>query len=498
MDNDILLSVQGIVMDFPGTRALSDVTLDVKKGEILGLIGENGAGKSTLMNIISGVLSPTKGKIIFDGDEVKFSSPDKAQRIGIGFVHQELSLCPHLSVAENIFIGRLPKKKSELIDKRKLYHDSNLLLKELQSNVKPGQSVDELSVADQQIVELAKSLSLKCKLLIFDEPTSSLTESEAQVLFSIIQELKKKGISILYISHRLNEIFGQCSRIAILRDGHMITTVQTETADYDDIICKMVGREIKNMYAQKEDTVGSEMLKVEHLSSTGVFQDVSFHLRKGEILGFSGLIGAGRTEVMRTLCGINPRNGGTIYFEGKKIDFQEYSDSIHSGIVYLTEDRKTEGLFLNMDIMKNISAASLYKVKKNHLINHDMEVKLSRKYIKELNVKVSDLHHAASSLSGGNQQKLLIAKWLSTNPKIIIMDEPTRGIDIGAKVEIYTLLRSLANQGVGVIMISSEMPEIVGMCDRVMVMHEGKITGEVCGNNIHEETIMKHAAGAKA
>jgi ribose transport system ATP-binding protein len=500
MDDNVLLKVEGIIRDFPGTRALSDVTFEVKKGEIHGLIGKNGAGKSTLMNIISGVVQPTKGKIFFNGKETVFTSPNKAQNAGISFVHQELSLCPNLSVAENIFIGRLPKKKSGLIDRQKLYKDCREILNKLKSEIVPWKRVNELNVAQQQIVELAKSLSLKSKLLIFDEPTSCITKNEADILFEIIDNLKKTGIGILYISHRLTEIFDHCDRITVLRDGHLITTVKTDEQDanFDSLIYNMVGREIKNMYADKSTVIGDELLRVEGLKSEGVFDDMNFNLKQGEILGFSGLIGAGRTEAMRALCGIDPKTRGDIFLHGNKIEINNYSDAIKTGIAYVTEDRKNCGLFLNLSILINVSAASLYGLKNGLLIDPLEEEKLSKKFIKELNVKVSDLHHTVNSLSGGNQQKVLLAKWLASNPKIIIMDEPTKGIDIGAKVEIYRLLRDLADSGVGVIMISSELPEIVGVCDRVVVMHEGKIIREFNGDDIQEQTIMMYGTGKSA
>lgn len=496
MDSDVLLAVEKITKDYPGTRALSDVSLNVRQGEIHGIIGENGAGKSTLMNLISGVESPTEGKIFFQGNEVHFNTPEEAQRLGIGFVHQELSLCQHLSVAENIYIGRLPKKKSGFINFPELNKKCSAILHELCADIDPSCRTGQLNVADQQIVEIGKVLSLNCKLIIFDEPTSSLTDEEAEVLFGVIRHLKDKGIGILYISHRLKEIFEQCDRITVLRDGHVITTadMKHDEVDFNTIIQKMVGREIGNMYTPKARQVGEELLRVEGFSSAGVFRDVSFSLKKGEILGFSGLIGAGRTEVMRAVCAIDPKDRGEVYLEGRKIEIPDYYDSIKHGIVYLTEDRKEQGLFLKLNILSNISAACLYKVKKGLLINKTAENKIGNDFVNRLGIKVTGMQQLVNSLSGGNQQKLLIAKWMAVDPKIIIMDEPTRGIDVGAKAEIYNLLRSLAESGIGIIMVSSELPEIIGMCDRVIVMHEGSITGELTGEDIQEQVVMKYAS----
>lgn len=498
MKEDILLDIKGITKTFPGTVALDNVSFKVAKGEVHAIIGENGAGKSTLMNIIAGVFPPDSGEIIFEGKKVNFSKPSDSQKAGIGFVHQELSLCSHLSVAENVYIGRIPKSSAGIINFNKLYSDCSELLKTFKTDIDPKSKVRELNVAEQQIIEIAKSLSLNCKLLILDEPTSSLTESETSMLFDVIFALKKKGISILYISHRMSEIFTIADKVTVLRDGKFISTMKCSETNDDEIIKMMVGRDIGNLYPEKSKKIKEEILRVENFSTENVFKDINFSLFKGEVLGFAGLVGSGRTEVMRAICGIDAKSSGDLYLEGKKINIKNFRQAIDYGIGYLTEDRKLQGLFLNLSIKDNITAANLKNVANGVLISDDLEKKSGEKYAKELNIKISKLSQSVSSLSGGNQQKVMIAKWLAINPKIIIMDEPTRGIDVGAKAEIHRLLRELADKGIGVIMVSSEMPEIIGMCDRVIVMHEGTISGIVEKDNIQEEKIMLYASGKTA
>jgi ribose transport system ATP-binding protein len=495
LEDEVLLNVSNITKTFPGTKALSDVSFKLKRGEVHSIMGENGAGKSTLMNIIAGVFKQDSGEIIFDGKTVNFSTPKEAQNAGVGFVHQELSVCPDLSVAENIYIGRVPTLSGGIIDFNKLYSDCSELLKLFKTNINPRDKVKELSVAEQQIVEIARSISLNCKLLILDEPTSSLSESEAELLFDIVKQLKNKGISVLYISHRMAEIFNISDEITVLRDGKFIATLDTDKTNEDEIIKMMVGREIGNLYPDKGGSTKEEIFKVKNFSAKGVFKDINFNLYRGEVLGFSGLVGAGRSEVMRAICGIDHKDSGEIFLQGKKLEIKNFRDAISNGIGYLTEDRKMQGLFLNLSIEKNISAADLKNVSGKVLISGDSEKNMCDKYKDKLNIKISSGKQPMGSLSGGNQQKVMIAKWLAINPKIIIMDEPTRGIDVGAKAEIHRLLRELAKNGIGVIMVSSEMPEIIGMCDRVIVMHEGSIKGIVSNEDINEEKIMFYASG---
>lgn len=496
MSDQIVLRVQNICKAFPGTQALSDVSFDLRKGEVHALVGENGAGKSTMMNIISGVLTADSGEILLYDKVIKQTTPKEAQEAGIGFVHQELATCTDLTVAENVFMGRLDKFRNKigLVDYKKLRRRTSEYLKLFNSKINPAAKVGDLKVADQQIIEIVKSLSLDCKIFILDEPTSSLTEAETNKLFKIINGLKQKGISILYISHRLEEIFKLCDRVTILRDGHYIDTLDVKTTTAEEIVKNMVGRTITSFYPNKSNKIEEAIIEAEGLTISNIFENVSFTLQKGEILGFSGLVGAGRTEVMRGLCGLYKLESGNVILHGKKLNIKSYSDAIDQGIVYLTEDRKLRGLFLNLSVKKNISASTLKKVSNKLLISNRQEVGYSNEYVKKLGIKVPDVEYKVNNLSGGNQQKVMIAKWLAADPKVFILDEPTRGIDVGAKLEIHNMLRDLANQGIGIIIVSSELPEILGMCDRVIVMHEGRVTGEVTDKEISEEKIITLAS----
>jgi ribose transport system ATP-binding protein len=497
LGNEIVLSAEGIVKQFPGTLALNKVHLEVRKGECNALVGENGAGKSTLMNIISGVHKPDAGKVVFRGKEVSFNSPTDAQRAGIGFVHQEVCVCPHLSVSENIFMGRLPKTRIGAIDKKKLYRDTKKLLDLFNMGFSPDATVGRLSTAEQQIVEIAKALSLDCQLIIFDEPTSSLTEAETETLFDIIDDIKSQGISVLYISHRLPEIFRLCENCTVLKDGNYVDTVQTKNVSSEDIIRMMVGRNIDNLYPKKSQSIGETVFEVRNFNSPGLFENISFDMKEGEILGFYGLVGAGRTELWRAILGIDPYESGEVFYLGERKHITNYKDAIKEGFAYLTEDRKLQGLFLELPINQNITAAKLANILRGAIIDRAKETALSQKYINELNIKVASQQYKASSLSGGNQQKVMIGKWLATDPRLLVMDEPTRGIDVGAKSEIHNMLRNLSNSGIHVVIISSELPEIIGMSDRVIVMHEGRITGDVPCENMCEEVIITHASNEK-
>ncbi len=495
MDSKIILHLAGIDKSFPGTKALTQMHLDVFKGEVHGLVGENGAGKSTLMNIISGVFRPDQGKIVFLGKEVSFDNPREAQEGGIGFVHQELSLCQHISVAENIFMGRLPKGPMGMINKRDLNKKTQELLNIFKTSIKPTDTTGDLNVAEQQIVEIIKALSLNCKLLILDEPTSSLTETETITLYKIIKDLKNQGIAVLCISHRMADIFEVCDRVTVLRDGKYVNTFSIAETTPETVVKNMVGRELLHLYPDKSESAGEELLRVSSLSRRGFFQNITFTLKRGEILGFSGLVGAGRTEVARAICGIDPVDSGELHLNDRTLDIRSYGDALKEGICYLTEDRKQQGIFLKLTVQQNVIAANIDNLSGCFSIIKDKEKETTEKYINKLNIKVSNLKQKANNLSGGNQQKVMLAKWLSLNPKVIFMDEPTRGIDIGSKAEIHNMLRQLSNEGIGIIVISSELPEIIGMCDRVIVMHEGKITGEVSGESICENKIIMLASG---
>lgn len=495
MKEDIVLDVKGITKIFPGTKALSSVDLEIHEGEICALMGENGAGKSTLMNIITGLFEPNEGEMYFRGRKVCYKNTMEAQKDGIGIVHQELSLCQHITVAENIFMGRLPiGKRSHLVNFKKLNKMAEEKLEMFGGGIKPTAITSSLNIAQQQIVEISKALAFDCRLLILDEPTSSLTEKEIEFLFRIIRDLKKRGISIIYISHRMSEVFEICDSITVLRDGHRVKTCMVADTTQKDVITSMVGREISKLYPPKVKTAGDPILEVKGLNRAGTFADISFEVRRGEVLGFAGLIGSGRTEVARAICGIDKKDSGEILFDGKPFSVSTYGEAMEHGICYMTEDRKEQGLFLDMDIQNNISSTGLRQVSDGIFIKGQKQKTLADEYIDTLNIKTYGSKQLVKNLSGGNQQKVMIGKWLAIAPKVIFMDEPTRGVDVGAKSEIHGILRDLANQGVAVIVISSELPEIVGMCDRVLVMKEGVITGEVTGKEINEKDIIMLAS----
>ncbi len=492
MERECVLRVEGINKQFPGTKALTDMRVDLYAGEVLALVGENGAGKSTLMNIISGVLTADSGTIWLGGEKMAFLSPKDAQDAGIGLVHQELSVCKNLTVAENVFMGSLERFKNKLglINYTKLEQETQKFLDRFRSQIRPNQKMRDLKVADQQIVEIIKSWVLDCKVIIFDEPTSSLTEKETETLFEMIDSLKKENIGVIYISHRMEEIFKLCDRITIMRDGHYIDTVNTADVTAQDIVCSMVGRTIENLYPEKSKKTGEIILECRGLGIDKLFYDIDFEIRKGEILGFAGLVGSGRTEVACGVCGLLELGKGEIFLEGKQVKLKDYSQAVSKGIAYLTEDRKEQGLFLKMDVGKNISVTALKKNTRKGMLNEEAERKSAEEFAKMLGIKISGIKQKVGKLSGGNQQKVMLAKWLNIEPKVIILDEPTRGIDVGAKSEIHNILRDLANSGVAVMVISSELPEIIGLCDRVVVMHEGKVTGKLTKEELTEERIM--------
>ena len=496
MSREILLEVKNVTKQFPGTKALDNVQLCVEKGEVHALCGENGAGKSTLMNIIGGLFPPTEGELYFERKRITPKNPGEAQKIGIGFVHQELSLCPHLTAAENIYIGRLPHR-GDMIDFSKLWKDADEVLSRFGAKFSSKTKVSDLTVSEQQLVEIAKSVSLDCKLLILDEPTSSLTDKETNKLFEVVRNLKQEGISVLFISHRMPEIFAICDRVSVLKDGKYVCTMNISDIDADDIIRAMVGRELGNLYPPKSQCIDKtkEILKVENLSGK-IFENINFKLYQGEILGFAGLVGAGRSEIMLALCGLDAKKSGTVWVNGEEKVFKNYKDAVNEGVCYLTEDRKKSGLYLDMSIKSNMTSANLKAVSRGVWIQEKLEKGLADTYVEKLSIKIAGIEYPISSLSGGNQQKCLLGKWLSVKPKIMIVDEPTRGIDVGAKSEIHSLLRSLANEGVGVIIISSELPEVMGVSDRVIVVHEGNLAGEIDNADMMtEENIMRMASG---
>ena len=492
-----ILEVHDIHKSFGPVHALRGVNLSLMPGEVHALMGENGAGKSTLMNILSGVFPPDQGRIHFKGRDIVLPDPAKAQAHGIGLVHQEIALCPDISVAENILMAATNARTSFLMNDREVRARAQKVLADL-IPIPVDEKVGNLPIASQQIVEIAKALTLDCDVLIFDEPTAALTDTEAEALFRIIADLKSRNIGIIYISHRMAEIFAISDRITVFRDGAFVDTLMTAQTNPDEIATKMVGREILNQFPAKNPDLTAQtscLLSVRNLSDGGVLRDVSFDLRKGEVLGLGGLIGAGRSETARAICGLGRKTNGDITMHGKPFVVGDYSDSIRNGLVYLSEDRKGSGVFLDLSIAANITALDLRHVSANGFVRHRAETTRAEELGRLLSLRCENVSQPVSSLSGGNQQKVAIAKMLSVHPEIIIFDEPTRGVDVGAKSEIYTILRNLAADGVGVLVISSEMPELIGLCDRILVLHEGKIAGQVEDDLMTEEEIMKLASG---
>jgi ribose transport system ATP-binding protein len=496
-----VLQISGISKSFGATQALREVDFELLPGEIHALAGENGAGKSTLMNIIDGIHQPDSGNIYILGEKVEISSPAQAQKMGIGFVHQEIALCPDVTVAENIFMAQTNASTSILMNYNDLQARARDVFAQL-SPIDPATLVKNLSISNQQLVEIAKALTLDCRILILDEPTAALTETEAQVLFGIMKNLTANGISIIYISHRMIEIFENCDRVSVFRDGQHIVTNNVADITPDDVVNSMVGRVIENLYPPKqttEENSGHTILKAQNFSEASRFRNVSFEVGRGEILGVAGLIGAGRSEIAKGICGLEGEDvSGDLWLDGQPLNINSYQDSIANGIVYLSEDRKGDGVFLDLPIAMNISALSVEQVSSAFgFVDNRREASQATSLGQRLNMKYGHISHPVSSLSGGNQQKVAIAKMLTVNPKVIFLDEPTRGVDVGAKSEIHKILRDLAREGVGIIVISSELPELIGLCDRVLVIREGIISGEVQGENMTEENIMHLASIAQ-
>ncbi len=501
-----VLEMKQIVKKFPGVVALKNVTFSCKKGEVHGLVGENGAGKSTLMKVLSGVHPyPTyEGELFVKGENVKFSGTKEAENKGIAIIHQELNLVSELTVAQNIFLGREPVKAPFMfIDSKKMNSDAEKLLDSFGLNISPKTLIKDLGVGKQQMVEIAKALSINADFLVLDEPTSALTENEVETLFKIIRDLKKRGVTMIMISHKLEEVFEICDEVTVLRDGETVGSYVIEDLNRDKLVSLMVGRELTNLYPGRDVKIGEEAIRVENmyvnhpfLPGEKVVQNVSFHAKKGEILGFAGLMGSGRSELVTALFGAFPgETQGDVYIDGKKIHAKSPFHAIKEGIGLVTEDRKRFGLVLMMSVGANVSLASLDQVSKLQWVKKKSEEDLIDKYVKELNIKTSNVSVAVNTLSGGNQQKVVISKWLANSPKILILDEPTRGVDVGARFEIYQIMNKLVENGVCIIMISSDLPEVLGLSDRIMVMHEGTITGEFTREEATQEAIMACATG---
>ena len=491
---DVILTMKGIDKSFPGVHALDHVDLEVRKGEVHALMGENGAGKSTLMKVLTGIYSKDEGTITYEGKEVEFSNPRAAQDAGIVIVHQELNMLGHLTVAQNIFIGR-EIMNGKLIDDKKMNEEAAKLFDQLGIDIDPKETMSRLTVGKQQMCEIAKAISHEAKVIIFDEPSAALTEAEIEELFKIIRDLRDKQMGIVYISHRMDEIKVITDRVTVMRDGGYVGTLITKDSTKDDIINMMVGRVIYED-PKTESAVAKDapvVLKVEHLNAGRMVRDVSFELRKGEILGFSGLMGAGRTETARALFGADPKESGDIYVNGQKVDIKTPQDAVKCGIGYLSEDRKRYGIVVDKTVAENSTMASLESFMKGMFIDKKKENQVAQQYVETLKTKTPGVDQLVVNLSGGNQQKVVIAKWLVRNCDILIFDEPTRGIDVGAKSEIYQLMNELVAEGKSIIMISSEMTEILRMSDRIVVMCEGRKTGELDIAEATQERIM-HAA----
>ncbi|HHN8542771.1 sugar ABC transporter ATP-binding protein [Citrobacter cronae] len=494
--SETFLQMSHITKRFPGVLALSNVDFALHKGEVHALLGENGAGKSTLMKILSGVYQPDEGEIIFEGQPVTFANPLSAQSAGITIIHQEFNLFPELTVEENIFIGReFCKNNRWRLDEKQQRQAAIDILQKLNLNIAPDTLVADLTVAQQQMVEIAKAISVNAKILIMDEPTAALTETEIDSLFQVIRLLKEQGTGIVYISHRLEELALIADRATVMRDGQFIATADYDAVKISDLIAMMVGRDLGNIYPRREPLAQRKpVLEVSGLTRNGVLNNIDFTLYQGEILGFAGLMGAGRTELARAIFGADPIDGGTLKLNGKVTVIKDIPDAIQQGISYLTEDRKKEGLALGLSVERNIMLGN-YPEYSDRFGNVDSKrcQKTSEEQVKALRIKTPHLEQAALNLSGGNQQKIIIARWVCKDTDILIFDEPTRGIDVGAKLEIYELMNRLVAKGKSIIMISSELPEVLGMCDRILVMRNGRITGELASDDATQEKIMQYA-----
>lgn len=495
--SEFVLEMRNVTKRFPGVVALNDVQFDLRPGEVHCLVGENGAGKSTLMKILAGAQPMDSGMIRLSGESVTITSPHHAQQLGISMIYQEFNLSPYLSVAENIFLGREPRiGKSPFINWSQMYRDAREILGRIRVDLDVRKPVNELSVAQQQMVEIAKAISFNSKIIVMDEPSATLTDHELEALFDLIRTLRKDGIGLIYISHRLEEIFEIGDRLTVMRDGQYIGTSQVADLTREEIIRMMVGRELKDEFPKEVFQAGEERLRVEGLTRQGAFRDVSFSLRAGEIVGLTGLVGAGRTEVARAIFGADRLDGGHITLDGKPVLVKSPQDAIRQGIGLLTEDRKGQGLVLGMTVRENTTLANLSSLVKRLFVDRRRERSVASQYVKELQIKTPSIEQIVQNLSGGNQQKVVLAKWLFTQSRILIFDEPTRGIDVGAKVEIYKLMNELARKGACILMISSELPEVLGMCDRILVMHEGRLAGELARKDATQERIMHLATGA--
>ncbi len=493
MENNIILSMKHIRKEYPGVLALDNVNLDFAQGEIHAICGENGAGKSTLMKIVSGAIAPTSGSIEINDKTFSQMTPERSMENGISIIYQEFYLVPHMTVAENVFLGN-EYRKGKFVDRDRMEREAKQVFSQLGIEIDPQKPVAELSVAYQQLVEIAKSISKKSKILIMDEPSAPLTEHEVKIMLDLVLKLKQSGVTIIYISHRLDEVFQISDRISVLRDGQYITTLQTKETNLEELINYMVGRSLNEVYPHREKQYGDVMLDVRNVSGNGV-KDASFVVRKGEILGFGGLVGAKRTELMQLIFGKCPLEHGEIYFHGKKLKGNSPEESIRVGIGLIPEDRKKHGVLLQHTIQDNICLPILERISKFKLISAKKERDVTDRQVQKLSIKTPSILQLAKNLSGGNQQKVVLAKWLAADCDLLIFDEPTRGIDVGSRQEIYKLMNDLVQQGKSIIMVSSEMEELLGMSDRIIVLREGVICGELDEQQFSQERILMLASG---
>lgn len=489
------IEMRGIDKSFGSNQVLKQAGFTLESGEVHALMGENGAGKSTLMKILTGVYTKDAGTVLVDGKEVNYKNPQEAEKAGIVFIYQELNVMFDLTVEENLFMGKEIHGKFGICDKKAMQKKAQEALNTLGVNISPKTVMSELSVGQQQMVEICKALMADAKVIIMDEPTAALTQSETVALFKVIESLRKKGVSMVYISHRMEEIFELCDRITVLRDGSYIGVKNIPETNMNEIVKMMIGREIGERYPSRDVKIGKEVLKVKGLTRKGTFHDISFSVRAGEVLGVSGLMGAGRTEIMQAIFGNLSYESGTIEIDGKEVKISNPRQAMEHGIGFITEDRKTEGLMLDKSIRENISLCNLGRISKSSVISKEAEKDMVAEAIKDLHIKCFGPFHECNNLSGGNQQKVVLAKWILTNPKILILDEPTRGVDIGAKKEIYNIINKLAAQGVAIIMVSSELPEVLGMSDNIMVVREGEVRGIISYEEANQERVMTLATG---
>jgi ribose transport system ATP-binding protein len=492
---DPLVRTVRLAKEFSGVRVLNDINIEIERGEVFGIIGENGAGKSTLIKLLNGTHVPTEGEIFFNGKRVRLNTA-VAKKLGISTIPQEFNLVNDLNVYENIFLGREYRRKGGLLDHRRMKQRAKELLQSLQADVSPTMKIDTCSVAEKQMVEIAKAVAYNSKLLIMDEPTTVLTPIEINILFDLIHRLREDGVTIIYISHKLKEVRQVCDRVMVLRDGEFVGIDKASDIDEHEMANKMVGRELEQIFPPKPTPTDDVVMKVENLSVPGLLHDINFDLHKGEILGFAGLGGSGRTELAETIIGIRKKSAGTLFINGKKKNIKSPSDAIANHIAYLPEDRQGTGVLVDFSVTNNVTLGSLKKYT-HIIINHRKEIDQTRKYVKEFDIRTPSLKTKLRFLSGGNQQKVSLAKSLDSQPEIFIFDEPTRGIDINAKMHIFSFVHDLVESGISCIFISSELEEVIGVCNRVIVMREGRVAGNLTGSDINEEEIMQLATGVK-